>query len=181
MTFAELIRPPGLDAVAAFDAVQGDGQLQLLGHFGDGGIHIEGAAAVGPVALGGKGDGAALTGNAHAGHDGGDIRGLLLDGNGRHDPADQLRYPAQGEDVLRGHIIDGTLYRHADKELVEGGLMVHEDQVSPVPLLPEGFRADAIADPGVGIQHQPGQIPDHTVAVAHPLFIVFLLFHSVLR
>ena len=81
----------------------------------------------GPVALGGQADAAAFPGDPDAVFHRLDVGGLLLDGDGSHQPAEQIRYPAQGENILGGQIVNRLTEGHAHEELVEAGLVVHDD------------------------------------------------------
>ena len=83
------IAPPGLDAVAALNTEDGQGQTQLFHQRGDGRITVTGQTAEGAVPLGGKTYGTALPGNLDAVAYRIHIGGLLLDGNGCHRPPQQ--------------------------------------------------------------------------------------------
>ena len=128
-----IVRPAGLHAVAAFDADEGDGQAQELDEPADRGVDVLRPAAVSAVSLGRDGDRAALFGDFEARHHGAHVRRLLADGDGPHRPLEHARDKAVGEEVLARHIVDGPQIHHAHEELVEGGLMVAQKQIGPLP------------------------------------------------
>ena len=95
-------------------------------------------------------------------------RGLLLDGDGRHSPAQERGQEAQGEDILRGQIINGALEGQAHKELVKARLMVHDDQVLPAVLFLEFFNLYTVLPLDVRFQQETQHTPDHPVTGKKP-------------
>ena len=169
---ADHVAPPGLDTVATFNPENSHRQTQLLGQGCNGRAHVQGFAVEGAVTFRGDADGAALPGHFDTGFHSLDVCSLLADGNGFHQPADQVRYLAHGENILCGQIIDRPPEGQSHEKLVIAGLMIYEDQIGPVTLIFEFFDGNAVFPSYIGAKKEMNQIDNRLVAGFQPLLCV---------
>ena len=170
---ADHIAPTGLDAVAALDPEDHQGQTQLFGQGSDGGLDVHGFSVEGTVSLGGQGDGAALPGHPDAVFHGLQVRGLLFDGDGSHQPADGRGDPAQGEDILTGNEVKGLPENQHREELVKAGLVVEDHQVGAVFTFRKRLRCDMIFRPDIDVQEGADRCKNHFVPGFAPGLLLF--------
>ena len=138
------IAPARLDAIAAFDFKEGNGQTQFLGKAPNGRIDIHRLTAEGTVAFREDHNTAALFCHLHAAHDSANIRNLLFNGDRSSQPLDNSGYPTHGENILRGYIVQMLLERKAGEKLVKAGLMIGQNQILAAILFLKPFHLTAI-------------------------------------
>ena len=111
----------------------------------------------GTVALRGQANAATFLGNLDAVLHRLNVSGLLPDGNGRHQPGQQLGYPADGKNILRGNIIKRLAHGHGRKKLIKSCLMVHHHQILSAIFLLKFFNLNAILPGSIGSNNRTKQ------------------------
>ena len=77
------------------------------------------------------------------------VGGLLFDGNGGYQIANERGHKALGEQILRGDIVHRPTERHTHKELVKCRLVVHQNEILSVALLGKACYSYALFETGI--------------------------------